>query len=110
MTKGSVLGPILFMMFVNDLPSVVSSPVYMFADDTKIFRVVRTSEDYSALQHDLDLLYEWSIRWQLKFNILKCKHMHLRPMHHYGPCYLDGTVTQLLTIVIVTKTWAASNT
>ena len=66
----------------------------MFADDTKIFRVVRTSEDYSALQHDLDLLYEWSIHWQLKFNILKCKHMHLGPMHHYGPYYLDGTVIQ----------------
>ena len=59
--QGSVLGPILFTMFVNDLPSVVSSPVYMFADDTKIFRVIRTSEDYSALQHDLDLLYDWSI-------------------------------------------------
>ena len=90
--QGSVLGPILFTMFVNDLPSVVSSPVHMFADDTKIFCVVRTREDYSVLQHDLDLLYEWSIRWQLKFNILKCKHMHLGPMHHYGPYYLDGTV------------------
>ena len=90
--QGSVLGPILFTMFVNDLRSVVSSPMYMFADDTKIFRVIRTSEDYSLLQHDLDLLYEWSIHWQLKFNILKCKHMHLGPMHHYGPYYLDGTV------------------
>ena len=90
--QGSVLGPILFTMFVNDLPSVVSSPVYMFADDTKIFCVVRTSEDYSVLQHDLDLLYEWSIHWQLKFNILKCKHMHLGLMHRYGPYYLDGTV------------------
>ena len=54
--QGSVLGPILFTMFVNDLPSIVSSPVYMFSDDTKIFRVIRTSEDYSSLQHDLDLL------------------------------------------------------
>jgi len=44
-----VLGPILFTMFVNDLPSIVSSPVYMFADDTKIFGVIRTGEDYSAL-------------------------------------------------------------
>ena len=67
--------------------------MYMFADDTKIFRVVRTSEDYSVLQHDLDLLYEWSIHWKLKFNILKCKHMHLGPMHHYGLYYSDGTVT-----------------
>jgi len=47
---------------------------------------------YSALQHDLDLLYDWTIRWQLKFNILKCKHIHLGPMHHFGPYYLNGTV------------------
>ena len=83
-TQESVLGPILFMMFVNDLPSIVSSPTYMFADDTKIFRAIRISEDHTALQYDLDLLYEWSIHWQLKFNILKCKHVHFGPIHHYG--------------------------
>jgi len=42
--------PILFTMFVNDLLSIASSPVYMFADDTKIFHVIRTGEDYSALR------------------------------------------------------------
>ena len=43
--QGSVLGPLLFIMFVNDVPSVVSSPVFMFADDTKIFRVIRNHDE-----------------------------------------------------------------
>ena len=53
--QGSVLGPVLFTMFVNDIPSIVSSPVFMFADDTKMFRAIRTSDDYLALQNDLNL-------------------------------------------------------
>jgi len=73
--QGSVLGPILFTMFVNDIPSMVSSPTFMFADDTKMFRFVKGSDDHTALQHDLNLLYEWSVHWQLKFNVLKCKHI-----------------------------------
>jgi len=92
----SVLGLILFTMFINDLPSVVSSPLYMFANSTKIFHVTR---NYSALQHDSDLLYDSSrhlrlasIHWHLKFNILKYKHMCLGPVHHYGPYYLNGTI------------------
>ena len=51
-----MLGPLLFTMFVNDVTSiVVSSPVLMFADDMKIFHVIRNGEDYAALQNDLDL-------------------------------------------------------
>ena len=49
--QGSVLGPVLFTMFINDIPSIVSSPVFMFADDTKMFRAIRTSDDYLALQN-----------------------------------------------------------
>ena len=59
--QGSVLGPVLFTMFVNDIPSIVSSPVYMFADATKIFHVIRNSDDYKALQDDLNALCEWSL-------------------------------------------------
>jgi len=60
--QGSVLGPILFTMFVNDIPSIVSSPTLLFADDTKMFRIVKNSDDHTVLQHDLNLLYEWSVR------------------------------------------------
>ena len=51
--QGSVLGPI----FVNDIPSIVSSPTLLFADDTKMFRIVKNSDDHTVLQHDLNLLY-----------------------------------------------------
>ena len=54
--QGSVRGPLLFTMFVNKIPSIVSSPVLMFADDTKIFRVIRNSKDYTALQRNLNIL------------------------------------------------------
>jgi len=58
---GSVLGSILFTMFVNDIPSIILSPVYLFTDDTKLFRVIKNRDDYLSLQNDLNLLYNWSI-------------------------------------------------
>ena len=82
--QGPTLGSVLFTMFVNDLPSIVSSLMFMFIDDTKIFHVIRSNEDYTALQYDLSLLYEWSVYWQLKFNISKCKQIHFGPIHHYA--------------------------
>ena len=94
--QGSVLGPILFTMFVNDIPSMVCSPTFMFADDTKMFRCVKSSDDHTALQHDLNLLYEWSVRWQLKFNILKCKHIHFGPSNNYGSYYMNGIAIEIV--------------
>ena len=71
--QGTVLGPLLFVIFVNDLPDNVSSSVKMFADDTKIYRNVGQASDVQILQSDLDALLEWSERWQLPFNQDKCK-------------------------------------
>jgi len=53
--QGSVLGPVLFTMLANDIPSIISSPVYLFADDTKVFCVIRNRDDYIALQNNLTL-------------------------------------------------------
>ena len=75
--QGSVLGPILFVIFINDLPDVVSSTAKIFADDTKLFRAIRITEDHDVLQQDLDNLVEWSNKWQLEFNETKCKSLHL---------------------------------
>ena len=86
----SVLGPLLFTIFVNDIPSVVSSPTFMFADDMKIFHFVRSSDDHATLQNDLNILHKWSVRWQLKFNISKCKHADFGPVHQFGSYYLNG--------------------
>jgi len=75
--QGSVLGPLLFLLFVNDLPDWIGSNLKMFADDTKLWRTQRTAMDSEILQKDLDSLLEWSIKWQLRLNPSKCKLMHV---------------------------------
>ena len=59
--QGSVLGPVLFLMYINDLDSGVMSWVLKFADETKIFRKIMDDTDASMLQRDLDQLVEWSL-------------------------------------------------
>lgn len=75
--QGSVLGPLLFLLFVNDLPDWIKSSIRMFADDTKMWRVIKTEEDRDILQCDIDKLMEWSDNWLLKFNQAKCKVMYI---------------------------------
>ena len=70
--QGSVLGPILFVIYINDLPREVSSSTLLFADDTKIYRWIKSIHDSLHLQNDLDRLVEWSKKWLLEFNESKC--------------------------------------
>ena len=74
--QGSVLGPILFIIYINDLPDTLKGYVKMFADDTKVFSHIRDETDCAVLQHDLDRLSDWSEKWQLKFNVGKCGVIH----------------------------------
>ena len=71
--QGSVLGPILFIIFINDLPDSVSSTCKIFADDTKLYNFSKNSVE---LQDDIDKLVKWSNTWQLFFNVDKCKVLH----------------------------------
>ena len=75
--QGSVLGPILFVIFINDMPNNLLSNCKMFADDAKVSRVVNNFEGHETLQSDLYKMCQWSQRWQLPFNEHKCKCMHL---------------------------------
>lgn len=72
--QGSVIGPLLFILYVNEIPELVQGTAKLFADDAKIF-----DKDYNkdSLQKDLDILYEWSSQWLLRFNESKCKIMHI---------------------------------
>ena len=70
--QGSVLGPILFLVFINDLPPEVESDAMLFADDSKIYRLIQTIEDSLQLQNDIDNLVEWTNKWLLEFNLSKC--------------------------------------
>lgn len=74
--QGSVLGPLLFIIYINDLPEAVNSEVQIFADDTKIFKAIETVADSLTMQEDLNNILEWSSKWQLPFNISKCKIIH----------------------------------
>jgi len=75
--QGSVLGPSLFVVYINDLPDCIDSSVELFADDSKIFRPVPDSEQNTVLQDDINSLVTWSEKWQLKFNADKCVTLHL---------------------------------
>ena len=84
--QGSVLGPILFTIFINDMPDVVHSCMKLFADDAKVFRAIESFEDISLIQEDIDKLLRWSEKWQLPLNINKCKCIHYgkkNENHHY---------------------------
>ena len=70
--QGSVVGPLLFLLYVNDLPeSASNSTVALFADDSKCFRAIEVPSDRDLLQLDLDSMFNWSSIWELKFNASK---------------------------------------
>ena len=63
--QGSVLGPLLFLIFVNDLPNLITTHIRMFANNTKIWTKIACSEDVDKLQKNLDNLSSWSTKWLL---------------------------------------------
>ena len=88
--QSSVLGPLLFSIYVNDILFVTESQTLMFADDTKIFRQIQSQMDFHQFQQDINNLFAWSVKWQLKFNVSKCFIFHLGPDHPFGNYYLDS--------------------
>ena len=75
--QGSVLGPLLFLLYINDLPQNIQSQVRLFADDTAVYLTVTSSEDANTLQADLDTLQEWERTWDMEFNPSKCQVLHI---------------------------------
>lgn len=74
--QGSVIGPVLFLLHINDITVGVKSFISVFADDTKVMSKVNTDEEVSAFNHDLRRLEEWCITNEMKFNTDKCSVMH----------------------------------
>jgi len=89
--RGTVPGPLLFLLHINDLPSVITSQIRLFANDCIIYRPIRSSADCEALQRDLDSLERWSSAWGMKFNTKKCHIMSIasaksHPTYLYNLC------------------------
>ena len=75
--QGSVLGPVLFHSFINDLPDNIRSSVRLFADDCVLYRNIKSPIDCQILQDDLSSLAQWETDLQMKFNVAKCHSMRV---------------------------------
>ena len=88
--QGSILGPLLFLVFINDIDlavDTVNTALFKFADDTKGIRRSDSPSDCAKLLDDLDNLSKWATQWQMLFNIDKCHILHLgkhNPLHQYS--------------------------
>ena len=71
--QGTVLGPLLFLIYINDIEQNLTSKIRLFADDSAIYRNINSPNDAKSLQNDIFRLQEWAAKWQIKFNIKKCK-------------------------------------
>ena len=80
--QGSVLGPILFLIFINDLPDDIKSSVCLFADDCVLYRNIHSLQDCLILQEDLDSLGLWAAKWQMKFNVYESDSALLTQTNH----------------------------
>ena len=75
--QGSVLGPALFLLYINDISDHLKSPIRLFADDSIIYREISSPADHAILQNDLTTLATWADTWLMSFNVGKCAVMSI---------------------------------
>ena len=76
--QGSVLGPLLFFIYIDDITTLAlseSSKLSLYADDMLLYKTISSTADYAELQQDIDLIYGWSTANLMTFNVSKCKCM-----------------------------------
>ena len=95
--QGSVLGPILFTIYINDIDTDLKCNVSKFADDTKLGYSCETTEDCNIIQEDLHKICQWSEKWQMSFNVDKCKVMHIGKDNNNYQYTMNNRVLQTVT-------------
>ena len=112
--QGTVLGPLLFLLYINDITDEITSEVRLFADDCIMYRQVKNTQDSVDLQKDIDSLCAWEQRWQMQFNKAKCYAMHIthkkkmiESHYHMGDSVLQTVSNHTLGVEINNKlSWA----
>ena len=89
--QGTVLSPLLFLLYINDLPPVVYSKVRLFADDCLIYINIKYKEDEIALQKYLNFLENWGNAWSMRFNVAKCNIMRVSRTRDHKHCIYSLT-------------------
>ena len=92
MPQGSVLGPMLFLVYIDDLEEGVTGNILKFADATKLLRKTKEIGDKKKLQDDIDKLVRWSEKWQMLFNFGQCKCLHTGPGNTGMNYEMGGTI------------------
>lgn len=90
--QGSVLGPVFFLIYINDITDNMQSTIRLFADDCTIYRPINNKNDQQILQSDLTNLTKWEQKWKMAFNVSKCNVMHLTRSKNpiKEPYYMHG--------------------
>jgi len=70
--QGTLLGPLLFLIYINDIVLGIDSEIRLFVDDYILYRQIRNSCHSASLQSDISKLHEWLYKWQMSFNVSKC--------------------------------------
>ena len=96
--QGTVLGPLLFLCHINDLPETVKPQVRLFVDDCLIYREIKDFKDHHTLQEDLKPLESWADWWGMRFNAPKCDIMSIAKFPTSSYFYsLNNTILQQVT-------------
>ena len=95
--QGTVLGPLLFSLYINDISADIESEIRLFADDCVCYREIKNEEDTLKLQRDIDRLGNWARKWGMRFQPVKCNMMQLtnkRSSKIQANYILEGTVLE----------------
>ena len=94
--QGSVLGPLLFVIYINDLPDGLENVFKMYADDSKVIAGVGEEDQESKLQGDIDKIKDWCDKWSMCLNSSKCKIMHFGKKNPKRQYYIDSGVERVV--------------